>query len=116
MKRHNLQEKLHGIWNRRHLALLTLTAVFLTAAVTTSHASALYILTDADDTAIVLDSAANFVFARPQDGDAARVHAALRQAHVLVRYFPGARTGQWLRISIGTDAQMRALMEALDTI
>ena len=45
MKRHNLQEKLHGIWNRRHLALLTLTAVFLTAAVTTSHASALYILT-----------------------------------------------------------------------
>lgn len=64
----------------------------------------------------VLDSAANFVFARPQDGDAARVHAALRQAHVLVRYFPGARTGQWLRISIGTDAQMRALMEALDTI
>ena len=58
MKRHNLQEKLHGIWNRRHLALLTLTAVFLTAAVTTSHASALYILTDADDTAIVLDSAA----------------------------------------------------------
>lgn len=58
MKRHNLQEELHGIWNRRHLALLTLTAVFLTAAVTTSHASALYILTDADDTAIVLDSAA----------------------------------------------------------
>ena len=58
MKRHNPQEKLHGIWNRRHLALLTLTAVFLTAAVTTSHASALYILTDADDTAIVLDSAA----------------------------------------------------------
>lgn len=58
MKRHNLQEKLHGIWNRRHLALLTLTAVFLTAAVTTSHASALYILTDADDTAIVLDGAA----------------------------------------------------------
>ena len=58
MKRHNLQEKLHGIWNRRHMALLTLTAVFLTAAVTTSHASALYILTDADDTAIVLDSAA----------------------------------------------------------
>ncbi|MCF2615619.1 G5 domain-containing protein [Oscillibacter valericigenes] len=53
-----MQEKLHGIWNRRHLALLTLTAVFLTAAVTTSHASALYILTDADDTAIVLDSAA----------------------------------------------------------
>lgn len=64
----------------------------------------------------VLDSAANFVFARPHEGDAARVHAALRARHVLVRYFPGLRTGQWLRISIGTDAQMHALMEALDTI
>ena len=55
MKHHDLRQKLHGIWSRRHLALLTLMAVFLTAAATTSHASALYILTDVDDTAIVLD-------------------------------------------------------------
>lgn len=55
MKHHDLQEKLHGIWSRRHLALLTLLAVFLTAAAATDHAAALYILTGADDAAIVLD-------------------------------------------------------------
>ena len=55
MKHHNLQEKLHGIWNRKHLALLTLMAVLLTTAAATDHAAALYILTGADDTAIVLD-------------------------------------------------------------
>ena len=58
MKHHDLQKKLQGIWNRRHMALLVLMAVFLTAGATTSHASALYILTDTDDTAIVLDSKA----------------------------------------------------------
>ncbi len=55
MKHHNLQEKLHGIWNQRHLALLALMAVLLTAAAATDHADALYILTGADDAAIVLD-------------------------------------------------------------
>ena len=58
MKHHNLQEKLHGIWNRKRLALLTLTAVFLTAIATTNYAAALYILTGADDAAIVLDDKA----------------------------------------------------------
>ena len=58
MKHHNLQEKLHGIWNRKHLALLTLMAVLLTAAAATNRAAALYILTGADDAAIVLDDKA----------------------------------------------------------
>ena len=58
MKHHNLQEKLHGIWNRKHLALLTLMAVLLTAAAATNRAAALYILTGADDDAIVLDDKA----------------------------------------------------------
>ena len=58
MKHHDLQEKLHGIWNRKHLALLTLMAVLLTAAAATNRAAALYILTGADDAAIVLDDKA----------------------------------------------------------
>ena len=58
MKHHNLQEKLHGIWNRKHLALLTLMAVLLTAAAATNRAAALYILTGAGDAAIVLDDKA----------------------------------------------------------
>ena len=58
MKRYDLQKKLHGIWNRRYLALLTLAAVLLTAAAATDRAAALYILTGVDDTAIVLDGKA----------------------------------------------------------
>ena len=58
MKHHNLQEKLHGIWNRKHLALLTLMAVLLTAAAATNRAAARYILTGADDAAIVLNDKA----------------------------------------------------------
>ena len=58
MKHHNLQEKLNGIWNRKHLALLTLMAVLLTAVAATNRAAALYILTGADDAAIVLDDKA----------------------------------------------------------
>ena len=58
MKHHDLQEKLHAIWNRKHLALLTLMAVLLTAAAATNRAAALYILTGADDAAIVLDDKA----------------------------------------------------------
>lgn len=57
MKHHDLQKKLHGIWSQRHLALLTLMAILLTAVSTTDHADALYILTGVDDTAIVLDGA-----------------------------------------------------------
>lgn len=58
----------------------------------------------------VCESQANFVFARPPDGDAARVFAALRRIPILVRHFPGPATGEYLRISIGTDAQMDALL------
>ena len=59
MKRHDLQKKLHGIWNRRYLALLTFTAVLLTSAAITDQAAALYILTGIGDTAIVLDGKGN---------------------------------------------------------
>lgn len=58
MKKHDLREKLYGIWRRSHLALLTLMMVVLTAGATTIHADALYILTGVDDTAIVLNSKA----------------------------------------------------------
>ena len=35
---------------------------------------------------------------------------ALKAAHIYVRYFPGPLTGEYLRISIGTDEQMDALL------
>ena len=38
---------------------------------------------------------------------------ALRARNIFVRYFPGPRTGDRLRISVGTDADMDQLLSAL---
>jgi histidinol-phosphate aminotransferase len=64
----------------------------------------------------VLPSAANFVFARHPDHDAAQLAAALREKGIIVRHFRHARIDQFLRISIGTDAECRSLVQALGTI
>lgn len=62
-------------------------------------------------------SEANFLFARPPAGtDAAALFAALRERNIFVRYFPGPLTGERLRITIGTDAQMKKLLRALDAL
>ena len=61
----------------------------------------------------VCESQTNFVFARPPDGDARGVYDKLKSRKVLVRYFPGEATGEYLRITIGTDAQCDALLAAL---
>ena len=62
----------------------------------------------------VLPSAANFVFARPPGGDAGAVYKKLSETGVLVRYWNKPRLDQWLRISIGTAADMQRLMSCLD--
>ena len=62
----------------------------------------------------MLDSAANFVFARPPRGDGRAVFDALSAADVLVRRWSTPRLERWLRISIGTDADMARLLDALD--
>lgn len=62
----------------------------------------------------VVPSAANFLFVEPPAGTAAAdLFAALRAKNILVRYFPGDRTGRFLRVSTGTDAQMDAFLAAL---
>ena len=61
----------------------------------------------------VPDSAANFLLARPPDGDAARRFNRLREAEIYVRYFPGPITGDSIRITIGTDAEIDRLLEHL---
>jgi histidinol-phosphate aminotransferase len=61
----------------------------------------------------VPDSATNFLFARPPGGDAARLFNRLREAEIYVRYFPGPVTGDSIRISIGTDAEIDCLLEHL---
>ena len=62
----------------------------------------------------IVPSASNFLFVAPPAGTpAAELFARLRQAKILVRYFPGGRTGNYLRVSIGTDAQMDAFLAAI---
>ncbi len=65
---------------------------------------------------VVLPSAANFIFARHPQHDAAQLAAGLRQQKVIVRHFKLPRIDQHLRISIGTDAQCQALVDALKTL
>ena len=36
--------------------------------------------------------------------------------HIYVRYFPGPRTGDRLRITIGTDAEMDTFLSAVATL
>ncbi|HET9050783.1 MAG TPA: histidinol-phosphate transaminase [Candidatus Dormibacteraeota bacterium] len=59
----------------------------------------------------VPDSHANFVFARPPDGDATAVEGRLRAERILVRWF--ASNPDRLRISVGTGEEVDRLLEAL---
>jgi histidinol-phosphate aminotransferase len=61
----------------------------------------------------VVPSAANFVFARHPGHDAAALAASLKEKEIFVRHFKLPRIDQHLRISIGTDAECDALVNAL---
>lgn len=64
----------------------------------------------------VLPSEANFVFARHPGHSGEALMQALRERAVLVRHFAKPRIGDFLRITIGTDAECARLVEALDEI
>jgi histidinol-phosphate aminotransferase len=61
----------------------------------------------------VLPSAANFIFARHSEHDAADLAAKVREQGVIVRHFKQDRIAQFLRITIGTPEQNQALVDAL---
>jgi histidinol-phosphate aminotransferase len=64
----------------------------------------------------VLPSAANFIFARHPERDGAGLAAELRRRSIIVRHFNHPRIQDFLRITIGTDAQCQALTAALGAI
>ncbi|MBI3382193.1 MAG: histidinol-phosphate transaminase [Aquabacterium sp.] len=64
----------------------------------------------------VLPSAANFVFATHPGQDAGELAQRLRAQAILVRHFKLPRIDQFLRISVGTDAECGRLLGALNTI
>ncbi|NLG37002.1 MAG: histidinol-phosphate transaminase [Clostridiales bacterium] len=61
------------------------------------------------------DSRANFLFVRYPGVPGAWISDALRRRGVLVRHFgKNPRTADWLRVSIGSDADMDRFLEAVD--
>ena len=75
----------------------------------------------------VLPSESNFVFARPpaagegkrkkgKGKSADEIFSLLRKRNIFVRYFPAPKTRDRIRITIGTDVQMKKLLKALDEL
>ncbi|MFA5081473.1 MAG: histidinol-phosphate transaminase [Hydrogenophilaceae bacterium] len=64
----------------------------------------------------ILPSSANFIFARHPERDAGELARLLRERSIIVRHFRLPRIEQYLRITIGTDAQCEALVAALQEI
>lgn len=63
-----------------------------------------------------IPSSANFIFTKHPKHDAAKLSAALREKHIIVRHFKLPRIDQYLRITIGTDEQCDALVKAIKEI
>lgn len=64
----------------------------------------------------VLPSAANFVFVRHPHYDAAKLAQQLRNEAIIVRHFQRPRIDQFLRITIGTDAQNNRLCDVIASL
>ncbi len=61
----------------------------------------------------VWPSEANFVLARPADGNARRIYEDLKRRGVLVRYFAEPGLADKLRITVGTEEQTTRLLSCL---
>ncbi len=61
----------------------------------------------------LVPSAANFLFVRHPEQDAADLAEKIRQQGVVVRHFKQPRIDQYLRITVGTPAENSALISAL---
>ena len=64
----------------------------------------------------VLPSDTNFLWVRPHAMGAKDLFLRLREKQILIRYFQGMRTGDYLRVTVGTDAEVDMLVAAVDEI
>ena len=64
----------------------------------------------------VFDSSANFLFVKPSEITAKELFEKLKERNIYVRYFNKPRIDNYLRISIGTDSEMQALIDAIAEI
>jgi len=60
--------------------------------------------------------ATNFIFATHKTVPATHLFEELRKQHIFVRYFSNPRIDNYLRISIGTDAEMDRFLAAVQEI
>ncbi|MBI4833138.1 MAG: histidinol-phosphate transaminase [Candidatus Lindowbacteria bacterium] len=65
---------------------------------------------------VVYPSESNFVLARYPDGTACPLYEELKRRKILVRYFPLRRLEDCLRITVGTDEEINALLKELGSI
>ncbi len=64
----------------------------------------------------VFPSETNFLWVKPPKLSASRMFSDLRGKKILVRHFPGELTGDYLRITVGTDEQMNQFLQAVDSL
>jgi histidinol-phosphate aminotransferase len=64
----------------------------------------------------VLDSSANFIFIHHPHHKADWLFSELKSRGVLVRYFNKPRINDWLRVSIGTDDEMKTFLKTLQEL
>lgn len=64
----------------------------------------------------VIPSSANFLFATHPSVDAETLYNQLKSRNILVRHFSKPRIQKYLRITVGTDAEMDTLFGALEEI
>jgi histidinol-phosphate aminotransferase len=62
----------------------------------------------------VFPSDANFLWVRPAGIGAGELYERLRDDNIFVRYFPGDTTGEYVRITVGTDEQVDVLLSWLE--
>ena len=65
----------------------------------------------------ILPSSANFIFANPpKEFSAEKMYLDLKANGVLVRFWNKPKISDWLRISIGTDSEMKILIDKIKEI
>lgn len=64
----------------------------------------------------VLDSVANFIFAKTDQMNGAALYAGLKKKGVLVRHFGKEKIKDYVRITIGTDAQMEIFLQKVKEV
>jgi len=61
----------------------------------------------------VLDSHTNFIFMKPPGGQAGKLYEYLLENKILARYWNKPRLSEYLRVSVGTNAEMEAFIKCV---